>query len=75
MYRPTRAIRAQSAVRRISTEAAEVLLAFQERLSERHARVKLCEVGLAVMAVLEAMKVPERIPISFDVHDAIWSSW
>jgi anti-anti-sigma regulatory factor len=62
-------------VRRMSTEAAEVLLAFEDRLRARGASVKLCEVGPEPMRVLEAMGVPERITISFDVHDAVWSTW
>ena len=63
-------------VRRMSTEAAGVLIAFRERLANRHgAVVKLCEVSPEVLRVLEATGVTNQIPIAFDVHDAIWSSW
>jgi anti-anti-sigma regulatory factor len=62
-------------VRRMSSEAAAILLAFQERLHTRAAVVKLCEVSPEAMSALEAVGVVDRIPIALDVHDAIWSSW
>jgi anti-anti-sigma factor len=63
-------------VRRMSTEAAAVLLAFHERISTDHgAVVKLCDCTQEVLRVLEATGVSVKIPIAFDVHDAIWSSW
>jgi anti-anti-sigma factor len=63
-------------VRRMSTEAAGVLLAFRERIASNHgAVVKLCDVAPEVLRVLEATGVTDKIPIAFDVQDAIWSSW
>jgi anti-anti-sigma factor len=62
-------------VRRVSTEAAEVLLAFHDRLKARHAIVKLCGVAPEVRRVFDATGVAEQVHIAFDQHDAIWSSW
>lgn len=71
----TRVVLDFSKVRRMSSEAAAILLAFQERVQARGAVVKLCEVSASVMDVLEAAHVLDRIQIALDTHDAIWSAW
>jgi len=62
-------------VQSISTDAAVMIHAFHVKLKERGAAVKLCEVGPRVQQILDAEGVTELVPIAFDVHDAIWSSW
>jgi anti-anti-sigma factor len=62
-------------VQSISMDAAVMIHAFHVKLRERGAAVKLCEVGPKVQKILDAEGVSELVPIAFDVHDAIWSSW
>jgi len=62
-------------VQSISMDGAVMIHAFHVKLKERGAKVKLCEVSPRVQKILDAEGVSELVPIAFDVHDAIWSSW
>lgn len=62
-------------VQALSPAAADVLIAFHDRLKARGARLKLCEVAPAVFHVLEEKGLTARVPICLDCHDAVWSNW
>jgi anti-anti-sigma regulatory factor len=62
-------------VQSLSMDGAVMIHAFHVKLKERGAAVKLCEVAPNVQKILDAEGVSELVPIGFDVHDAIWSSW
>ncbi len=62
-------------VQSLSMDGAVMIHAFHVKLKERGASVKLCDVGPKVQTILDAEGVSELVPIAFDVHDAIWSTW
>ena len=62
-------------VQSLSMDGAVMIHAFHVKLKERGASVKLCEVAPKVQKILDAEGVSELVPIGFDLHDAIWSSW
>ena len=62
-------------VRAISMEGAVMIHAFHQKLKERGATVKLCDIAPDVRKILDAEGVSELVPIAFDMQDAIWSSW
>jgi pSer/pThr/pTyr-binding forkhead associated (FHA) protein len=62
-------------VQSLSMDGAVMIHAFHVKLKERGACVKLCEVAPKVQKILDSEGVSELVPIAFDIHDAIWSSW
>lgn len=71
----TRLILDMRKVRHADDAAAEILLAFDKKLRDRGARLKLCELAPEVMDVLTKHGVLEKVPSFLDCHDAIWSAW
>ena len=62
-------------VRSLAPAAADLLVAFHERLRQRGAILKLCDVAPTLVRVLDQAGLTARVAIAFDCRDAIWSSW
>jgi anti-anti-sigma regulatory factor len=59
----------------LSPEAADILVAFYERVRRRGVELKLCEADPSILPVLERAGLLSRIPVCLDPQVAVWSRW
>ncbi|MFO0957621.1 MAG: FHA domain-containing protein [Isosphaeraceae bacterium] len=71
----TRLILDMRKVNEIDRPGIDLLLAFDKKLKEHGARLKLCEINPDVMDKLVDANLIDLLPIHLDCHDAIWSAW